>query len=77
MNQLNVTYYLLQRAVSGNYAYQKYIDRSVSAIGDSKKINLTQMGDKVQDEDSEVVKARLDNIKARTRRFGVNDSNMY
>lgn len=34
--------YLLQRAVSGNYAHQKYIDRSVGAIGDGR-VNQTQI----------------------------------
>lgn len=65
-----------QRAVSGTYAHQQYIDRSVGAIGENRKINLTQMSDKVNDEDSDVVKMRLENLKNRTK-FGSNDSYIY
>lgn len=35
MNQLNVNFYNIQRAVSGQYATNKYLDRSVGAIGDT------------------------------------------
>lgn len=72
MNQLN-------RAVSGTYAHHKYIDRSVGAIGENRRINLTQMSDKVNDEDTDLVRARLENLKMRSNHaIGPNnDSNIY
>ena len=63
--------------MSGSYAYQKYIDRSIGSIGDNRKINLTQMGGGVNDEDTEVVKMRLENLKNRRVYGGPNDSYIY
>lgn len=56
---------LIQRAVNGSYAHEQYIDRSLGSIGEANKKNLTQIHDKVQDEDVDVVKHRLDHLKHR------------
>lgn len=57
--------YNIKRAISGNYAHQQYIDRSLGSLGDPKKVNMTQIHDKVEDEDSEVVKTKLEHLKNR------------
>ena len=45
--------------MSGDYAHNKYIDRSIGAIGDNKKINLSEMLEPVNDEDKDIVQIKL------------------
>ena len=61
---------MMQRAINGNSPNNKYLDRSVGAIGDhisgNRKLNNSQLETgPVNDEDAETVKHRLDTIKHR------------
>ena len=43
LNQLSVNYLLNQKAITGNYGYKNYIDRSVNSIGQSRAKSISSM----------------------------------
>ena len=53
----------MQKIVSGGYAQEGYLDRSMGAIGDNKKYDLDSVNRDLVDKDKDVVRQRLDVIK--------------
>jgi hypothetical protein len=51
--------------VVGSYAQNNYLDRSLGAIGDSKKFELDSLQYDPNDKDAEIVKKRLEYLKNR------------
>ena len=63
-----------QKAVTGTYANDYYQDRSLTAIGEKEaKYNRDLADTGTQDDDAEIVKHRLENIKHRRRENEIRD----
>lgn len=55
-NQLSVLISLFQKAINGNYAHDRYFDRSIMTVGD--RLNLSSI-DPLHTEDADLVKNKL------------------
>lgn len=62
----------LNKALNGNYTYDKYHDRSMGALGDKMMINSVNP---LQTEDAQLVKTKLEVLRNRRNRSVTNSSN--
>ena len=52
----------MQKALSGTYIYDKYVDRSIGNLGNKLPVAEAEV---IKGDDSEIVKARLEAIRNR------------
>ena len=52
----------MQKALSGTYTYDKYVDRSIGNLGNKIPVAEAEV---IKGDDSEIVKARLEAIRNR------------
>ena len=52
----------MQKALSGTYTYDKYVDRSIGNLGNKLPVTEAEV---IKGDDNEIVKARLEAIRNR------------
>ena len=67
LNQLNVIFVWVQRAVEGKFADQTYIDRSIHALSEPHTVNVSAIEAKVERPEAEALRPTLEALKNRKR----------
>ena len=59
----------IQKIVGGGYGQEKYLDRSMGAIGDHQKYELESVNKDLRDKDADVVRHRPESLRGQNRSF--------